>query len=99
MNRRWRLSFVRLLVTSAGAIVSAFPVGAQVKDAAVWENIYVEKSLTAKWNIHLNHEGRINQNVTQFYYGYADVGITYKWNKHVHLMADYVFLEKRLKTD
>jgi hypothetical protein len=71
------------------------PVISQVNnDAGLWENIYLEKKFTSKWNVHLNHEGRMNQNITNFYYAYADVGITYKFTKHIKVMADYVWLEK-----
>jgi hypothetical protein len=67
---------------------------AQKNDAAVWENIYLQKRVTSKFLIHLNHEGRITQNITQFHYGYADMGLTYKPNKNFHASLDYVFIEK-----
>lgn len=69
---------------------------AQNRDAALWENIYLEKKITPRIKIHLNHEGRITNNITQFYYGYADMGVTYRLNKNFHVCLDYVFLEKYL---
>ena len=75
--------------------LSAF---AQVNDFALWENIYLEKPVNKNTAIHLNHEGRINENASQFYYTYADVGLTYKINKHFNATLDYVFIEKQLNT-
>jgi hypothetical protein len=69
---------------------------AQKNDAAVWENIYLEKQITPRFKIHLNHEGRITENITQFRYGYADFGVSYKFNKNFHTSIDYVFVEKYL---
>jgi hypothetical protein len=69
---------------------------AQVNDAALWENIYLEKNIRPKLLIHLNHEGRITNNITQFHFAYADLGITYKFNKSFHVSLDYVIIEKKL---
>lgn len=76
-----------LILTSVG----------QTKDAAVWENIYLQKHLTPRWVIHFNHEGRITKNVSQFHYGYGDFGLTYKFNKNFHATVDYVFVAKYLE--
>ena len=88
-----KLFFQVLMIT--GLFLSSNPISSQVVyDAGLWENIYLEKKITSKWNVHLNHEGRVDQNMTRFYYAYADVGITYEFTKHVKVMGDYVFLEK-----
>ena len=70
---------------------------AQINDAGTWQNIYLEKLITRQWNIHFNYESRINQNFSNYHYAYGDFGITYKLNKHIHLMGDYVFIEKKDK--
>jgi hypothetical protein len=72
---------------------------AQNNDAAFWENICLQKKVTSNTTIHFNQEGRINQNITRFYYNYADIGISYKFNKHISLMCDYVFIQKKKQTD
>ncbi len=78
-------------------LICAFPKGnyAQINDAALWENIYLEKNICPKINIHLNHEGRITNNITQFHFVYADLGLTYKVNKSFHVSLDYVLIEKK----
>ncbi|MGZ4034895.1 MAG: DUF2490 domain-containing protein [Bacteroidia bacterium] len=65
-------------------------------DAALWENIYLEKNLTPRIILHFNHEGRITENITQFHYGYGDLGITYKFGKSFHATIDYVYVGKYL---
>src|ERR1051326_2391436 len=64
-------------------------------DFQVWENIYLEKNLSKKFVAHLNHEGRITENATQFRYGYADFGVTWKFKKAIRFSADYVLLFKK----
>jgi hypothetical protein len=71
----------------------------RVNDAALWENICLTKDIAPRWNFRFNHEGRINENMTRFYYAYGDFGISYKWNKHIHIAFDYVFIKKRLLSD
>src|SRR4051812_5189455 len=71
----------------------------QTKDAAFWENIFLEKKIATNWTLHLNQEGRINQNISRFYYIYGDFGTTYRVNKHIRLMFDYVLAEKKVKSD
>ena len=70
-----------------------------INDAGLRANVYIEKKITSKWSLHLKNQGRVNQNITRFYYAYADIGITYKFNKHIKVMFAYVLREKRLKTD
>ena len=77
-------------------ILSLAECHAQMNDFALWENISFEKLINSKTTIHLNHEGRINENASHFYYAYADAGLTYKINKHFNASLDYVFVEKQL---
>lgn len=63
-------------------------------DAAFWLNIYLEKDVTDKLNIHLNQQNRLNNNFMQYGMGYADVGITYNFNKNIKMLVDYVYAKK-----
>lgn len=63
-------------------------------DAAFWLNIYLEKDITDKINIHLNQQNRINDNFGRYGMGYADVGITYTFNKNFKVLFDYVYAKK-----
>ena len=67
---------------------------AQTNDAQLWENIYIETDITQKFYAHFNHEGRITNNISQFNYGYGDIGLSYKLFKKDHLSLDYVFVIK-----
>lgn len=71
---------------------------AQNDDAQFWENIYLEKNLTQRWALHVNEEGRLTNNFTSPNYIYADFGLTYKVNKHIHCTAAYVPIAKKLPT-
>lgn len=65
------------------------------RDAAVWVNIYLEKKITKKFDLHLNQQNRFNNNLSNFGLWYADFGLTYKINKNVKLLGDYVFAQKQ----
>jgi hypothetical protein len=68
-------------------------------DAQLWFNLYLEKKLSDKFAIHLNQQDRWNENITQFSFAYADVGITYKIAKNIKILADYVFTQKKRLDD
>lgn len=67
----------------------------QFNDAQVWFNLYLEKKVTKKFLLHLNQQDRWTENASQFGFGYADVGVTYKITKDIKILADYVFTQKR----
>lgn len=67
------------------------------KDAALWANVYLEKKINKKLNVHLNHKSRIQYNMSEYQLGYADLGITYKFTKNIKVLADYVFAQRRRK--
>lgn len=67
-------------------------------DAQLWFNLYLEKHITKKFQVHLNQQDRWSQNATWFKLGYADVGVTWKFNPHVKVLLDYVLAENRLNT-
>jgi len=59
-------------------------------DAALWFNVYLEKKM-GKFEIHLNQKNRINDNVSTYHLGYADMGLTYNINKNIKVLGDYVY--------
>ncbi len=63
-------------------------------DAQLWFNLYLEKKVNNKFSIHLNQQDRWTENVSQFNFAYADMGVTYKLNKQIKFLADYVFTQK-----
>lgn len=66
-------------------------------DAQLWFNLYLEKTITKKFAIHLNQQDRWTNNISEYKLGYADIGITYKFTKNIKILADYVFTEKKRK--
>jgi hypothetical protein len=65
------------------------------KDMQFWQNVYLEKFFNQWFSLHLNQVNRITNNLTQFRYSYADIGASYKINKHLHIVLDYVLVEKK----
>jgi hypothetical protein len=78
---------------------SKYTAGPNYNDAQFWENIYIERDLTQKFNFHINEEGRVTENMTLPSYIYADLGLTYKFKKYLHFTIAYVPIAKRLPTD
>ena len=68
---------------------------AQNNDAALWTNVYLEKKLTKRYNVHLNLLSRFTENYSQLGLAYADVGFTYKLKKYINVNMDYVLLQSR----
>ncbi len=64
-------------------------------DAQLWFNLYIEKKVSNRFSIHLNQQDRWVSNISLFNFAYADVGVTFKINKQIKVMTDYVFTEKR----
>lgn len=64
-------------------------------DAQLWFNLYLEKKLNNRLTAHLNQQDRWTENVSEFHFAYADMGLTYKFNKTFKVLADYVFTQKR----
>lgn len=66
------------------------------EDAAMWLVINLDKDITSNINAHVTIQNRINENVTQYFQGYADFGSTYKFNKNIKIMFDYVYAQRRI---
>jgi hypothetical protein len=64
-------------------------------DAQLWLNLCFEKEVTKAFDIRLKFQNRFNQNVSELGRAYVDIGLTYKINKHIKLMADYAYVQKR----
>jgi len=85
-----RITLIFLFISSYG-----FSQTYSYNDAQVWFNLYLEKKVSDKFLIHLNQQDRWTNNVSQFNFAYADVGVTYKITKNIKILADYVFTQKR----
>jgi hypothetical protein len=67
----------------------------QQKDAQLWASIYIQKPVIKKVILHLEHQSFFVNNITSYGQGYFDLGVTYKFNKHFRVLADYVHILKR----
>jgi hypothetical protein len=93
------LLFVLFVSGNSSLFSQSYNGGPRYNDAQLWQNIYFEKNLTQKVNIHINEEGRITENITLPSYIYLDLGITYKPKKYLHFTIAYVPIANRLRTD
>ncbi len=64
-------------------------------DAQVRGHFNIETKLNKRFTVHLDQQYRITNNVSDFSRGSADIGITFKINKHIKLLADYVYIQKQ----
>lgn len=86
-----RLSLILFLFAKAFTFAQTYT----TNDAQVWFNLYIEKKINKHFSAHLNQQDRWTNNVSQFNFAYADIGLTFKLNKNIKFMADYVFTQKR----
>jgi hypothetical protein len=70
-----------------------------LNDAQVWGSIYLDKKVSKHFDIHLKHQSRFTSNISQYTRGYADLGVTYRINKNIRVLADAVFGEKKKYND
>jgi hypothetical protein len=89
----------RWIVVILIAWVSASRAQTYYNDAQLWFNLYIEKRVNKHLQLHLNQQDRWAKNISWFKLGYADVGVTWKFNSHVKVLLDYVLAQKRLNTD
>jgi hypothetical protein len=95
-------NIIRIFIVFFCLLISVKNVSAQKKDksnteqggndAALWLNVYLEKKLNSRFNIHINEVVRYNHNLTRMYYSYTDVGTTFKIKDWWHATLDYVFV-------
>jgi hypothetical protein len=84
-----------ILILYIFCLFSSLTSKAQNNDAALWTNVYLEKKLTKKYNVHLNMLARFNENYSQLGLAYADFGFTCKLKKYLNVNVDYVNLQLR----
>lgn len=77
--------------------VASVPAVAQYSDLHAWSNLYVEKRIVKGLNAHVEAQGRINQNVSNFYYSSLDLGFTFKPLNWLNLSAAYVLAGKEMR--
>jgi len=85
----------RILIIISFFVYSFNPAQQFYNDAQLWFNLYLEGKVSKRFAVHLNQQDRWAQNISQFDLGYADVGLTYKFNRNVKILADYVFAVKK----
>jgi hypothetical protein len=96
-----RVKTVRLLVflAFAGGLLYSFPLNAQVKDAGLWTSVNFEAKVVKRLTATISEEVRFNENITEAGTIFTDVGLTYKFNKHLQIGGNYRFIQKRTVAD
>lgn len=64
-------------------------------DAVFWGNIYLEKKLGRNFDVHLNHQSRIHDNISRYQRSSFGIGITYHIHKNIRILFDYVYMNRR----
>lgn len=57
-------------------------------DAALWVNLFFEKKLSDKVDLHVEFKNRFNNNLNDYGLGYADIGGSFSLNKQVKFQAE-----------
>ena len=65
-----------------------------IDDAALWIGFNLEKKLNDKVYLQLSQQNRITENISTYGRGNIDFGVTYRFNKNIRLMGDYVYLKR-----
>lgn len=81
---------------AAGALAAQDP---YYNDAQLRLHLNLEKRISKHFVVHLDQQYRINQNVGNFYRGSADIGLEWRVNKHIRLLADYVYIQRKSAKD
>jgi hypothetical protein len=68
-------------------------------DAKARMSIGLEKKISKKLSLRLQQQDRWDKNLSRYYRGSLDVGISYKITPNIKLEADYVYIQRRKKTD
>lgn len=61
-------------------------------DAEIRTHFSLETKLSRRWTVHLDQQYRFGSNISRLTRGSADLGLTYKINKNVKLLADYTYI-------
>jgi hypothetical protein len=66
----------------------------QRNDAGLWLSLELEKLLTKRLSLEFSHTERIAQNITRWDLAYSDIGLSYKFGKHISASANYRYINK-----
>lgn len=95
MKRTKQLKKILLLVL----VISSSTIHAQdtevVSDLQQWTSIDITKKLNKKWSLSFEQEVRFKQDISNFDVYFADLGLSYKLNKHMKLGANYRFYQNK----
>ncbi len=64
-------------------------------DAEVRAHFGLETKFNKHWGMYLDQQYRFGDNVSHLTRGSAKLGLTYKFNKHLKVLGDYRFLQRR----
>jgi hypothetical protein len=79
-------------------VLFARPLVAQdsyTEDTQMRAHFSLETKISKKFTVHLDQQYRFTNNISTFQRGSANIGITYKINKNIRLLADYVYIQRR----
>lgn len=63
-------------------------------DSQLWLHLDLEKKINKYFDVNLKFKGRLTNNFSLPGQGYSDIGLGFKVNKNIKLIADYVYSEK-----
>jgi hypothetical protein len=71
----------------------------QVKDAGLWMSVNLEKKITPVFSAAFSQELRMTENISEVGTIYSDIGLQYKYGKHLKFAAFYRYSKKRRPDD
>jgi hypothetical protein len=72
---------------------------AQVNDAGLWMSVNLEKKITPVFSAAFSQELRMNENISEAGTIFSDIGLQYKYGKHLKFAAFYRYSKKRRLDD
>lgn len=69
--------------------------GQYYNDAQIRTHLLVEKKFGKHFSVSLDQQNRFTYNATTFSRASVDLALNWKFNKHIKISGDYVFIEKR----
>lgn len=70
----------------------------QTKDAELWTGIEISKRITKKITVKLEEQVRINDNISSVKSVFADLGVSYRFNKNFKISGNYRFVNRGSNT-
>jgi hypothetical protein len=93
MNRKLNFRFLIFLLLLGS---KAFP---QVNDAGLWLSANVQKDFNPSWSLGFSEELRLMENISEAATIFSDLGLEYRFNKHLKASVHYRFLNDRRLDD